>query len=150
MTTHMNTNTRAQPPWQVMFWDVRLDKLMKKGNKRVEEADLVWKPMHVVHLLSSAGAWGAFMSSVRVCAGLEWSLASAWHQSCIFTKPATSQNTATQLSTFAPNMQATTLLAAASALIRTAWTAPTSLLVVWRGSCWRGTSTDHRATTTQV
>lgn len=40
---------------QVMFWDVRLDKLMKKGNKRVDEADVVWKPMHVVHLLSAAG-----------------------------------------------------------------------------------------------
>jgi hypothetical protein len=40
---------------QVMFWDVRLDKLLKKGNKRVDETDVVWKPMHVVHVLSVAG-----------------------------------------------------------------------------------------------
>jgi hypothetical protein len=39
-----------------MFWDVRLDKLLKKGNKRMDETDIVWKPMHVVHLLSLAGA----------------------------------------------------------------------------------------------
>lgn len=43
-----------------MFWDVRLDKLLKKGNKRVDEADVVWKPMHVVHLLSVAGELGGF------------------------------------------------------------------------------------------
>lgn len=43
---------------QVMFWDVRLDKLLKKGNKRVDEADIVWRPMHVVHLLSLAGERG--------------------------------------------------------------------------------------------
>jgi hypothetical protein len=40
---------------QVMFWDMRPDKLMKKGNKRVDEVDVVWKPVHVVHLLSAAG-----------------------------------------------------------------------------------------------
>lgn len=48
---------------QIMFWDVRLDKLLKKGNKRVDETEVVWKPMHVVHLLSVAGGWGW-----RVCA----------------------------------------------------------------------------------
>jgi hypothetical protein len=40
-----------------MFWDVRLDKLLKKG-KRVDETEVVWKPMHVVHLLSVAGGVG--------------------------------------------------------------------------------------------
>lgn len=42
-----------------MFWDVRLDKLLKKGNKRVDETEVVWKPMHVVHLLSVAGGCGS-------------------------------------------------------------------------------------------
>jgi hypothetical protein len=37
-----------------MFWDVRIDKLLKKGNKRMDDTELVWKPMHVVHLLSVA------------------------------------------------------------------------------------------------
>lgn len=40
---------------QVLFWDVRVDKLLKKGNKRMDDAELVWKPMHSVHLLSVAG-----------------------------------------------------------------------------------------------
>lgn len=40
---------------QIMFWDVRLEKLLKKGNTRLDETEVVWKPMHVVHLLSVAG-----------------------------------------------------------------------------------------------
>jgi hypothetical protein len=43
---------------QVLFWDVRVDKLLKKGNKRMDDAELVWKPMHSVHLLSVAGEGG--------------------------------------------------------------------------------------------
>eukprot|EP00775_Hariotina_reticulata_P012026 gene12026-12171_t len=39
---------------KVMFWDVRIDKLLKRGNKRMDDTELVWKPMHVVHLLSVA------------------------------------------------------------------------------------------------
>lgn len=40
---------------QVLFWDVRVDKLLKKGNKRMDETELVWRPMHTVHLLSVQG-----------------------------------------------------------------------------------------------
>jgi hypothetical protein len=43
---------------KVLFWDVRVDKLVKKGTKRVDTDDLVWRPMHVVHLLSSQGEGG--------------------------------------------------------------------------------------------
>ncbi|WIA14707.1 hypothetical protein OEZ85_003200 [Tetradesmus obliquus] len=43
------------PDGKVLFWDVRVDKLLKKGNKRMDDAELVWKPMHSVHLLSVAG-----------------------------------------------------------------------------------------------
>ncbi|KAF6260876.1 WD40-repeat-containing domain protein [Scenedesmus sp. NREL 46B-D3] len=43
------------PDGKVLFWDVRVDKLLKKGSKRVDDAELVWKPMHSVHLLSVAG-----------------------------------------------------------------------------------------------
>lgn len=47
-------NLSAYVP-QVLFWDVRVDKLLKKGNKRMDETELVWRPMHTVHLLSVAG-----------------------------------------------------------------------------------------------
>jgi hypothetical protein len=47
-------------------------------------------------------------------------------------------------------LQATTSRAAASALIRTAWIAATSLLAPWRESCWRDTSTGHQGMRTQV
>jgi hypothetical protein len=50
---------------QVMFWDVRLDRLAKKGagpGKRsagaADDLELVWRPLHVVHLLSVAGGVG--------------------------------------------------------------------------------------------
>jgi hypothetical protein len=56
---------------QVLFWDVRVDKLLKKGNKRMDDAELVWKPMHSVHLLSVAGESGdtgdAAGASVACC-----------------------------------------------------------------------------------
>lgn len=55
---------------QVMFWDVRLDKLLKNGNKRVDEADIVWKPMHVVHLLSLAGERGGHLLLSAVLSAL--------------------------------------------------------------------------------
>jgi hypothetical protein len=38
-----------------MLWDVRVEKLLKRGGRRVDEADVVWRPMHVVHLLSLQG-----------------------------------------------------------------------------------------------
>jgi hypothetical protein len=57
---------------KVLFWDVRVDKLVKKGTKRVDAEDLVWRPMHVVHLLSSQGessvcVWGR---GLYACGGL--------------------------------------------------------------------------------
>lgn len=59
-----NNNSTDPDVRQVMFWDVRLDKLLKKGNKRVDETDVVWKPMHVVHVLSVAGEQPG---SLRTC-----------------------------------------------------------------------------------
>jgi hypothetical protein len=38
-----------------MFWDVRVEKLLKKGAKKLDESELVWRPMHVVNLLSLQG-----------------------------------------------------------------------------------------------
>ena len=40
-----------------MFWDVRVEKLLKKGAKKMDESELVWRPMHVVHLLSLQGRY---------------------------------------------------------------------------------------------
>ncbi|KAF8061413.1 bifunctional 3-dehydroquinate dehydratase/shikimate dehydrogenase [Scenedesmus sp. PABB004] len=44
---------------KVLFWDARVDKLIKRGTKRADDAtavaELVWRPMHAVHLLSAAG-----------------------------------------------------------------------------------------------
>lgn len=48
-----------------MFWDLRIEKLLKKGNKRLDDSELVWRPMHVVHLLSMAGA---FAFAIHACA----------------------------------------------------------------------------------
>lgn len=39
---------------KVMFWDMRLEKLLKKGRK-VDDLDLVWKPTHCVPLISVQG-----------------------------------------------------------------------------------------------
>lgn len=43
---------------QVLFWDVRVEKLLKKGKKADELLDLVWKPIHSVHLISLIGGRG--------------------------------------------------------------------------------------------
>ncbi|PNW72384.1 hypothetical protein CHLRE_16g674515v5 [Chlamydomonas reinhardtii] len=40
---------------KVLFWDVRVEKLLKKGKKADELLDLVWKPIHSVHLISLIG-----------------------------------------------------------------------------------------------
>ncbi|KXZ55747.1 hypothetical protein GPECTOR_2g1297 [Gonium pectorale] len=40
---------------RVLFWDVRVEKLLKKGKKTDELLDLVWKPIHSVHLISLIG-----------------------------------------------------------------------------------------------
>lgn len=41
---------------QVNFWDVRVDRLMKKGRKAEDSLDLIWKPTHFVHIISLIGA----------------------------------------------------------------------------------------------
>jgi hypothetical protein len=38
-----------------MLWDARVEKLLKRGGRRVDEAEVAWKPMHVVHLLNIHG-----------------------------------------------------------------------------------------------
>ncbi|GIL86238.1 hypothetical protein Vretimale_13768 [Volvox reticuliferus] len=40
---------------KVLFWDVRVEKLLKKGKKADDLLDLVWKPIHSVHLISLIG-----------------------------------------------------------------------------------------------
>ncbi|MEW5301410.1 MAG: hypothetical protein WDW36_004270 [Sanguina aurantia] len=41
---------------KIYFWDVRVDRLMKKGRKGGDDpADMVWKPTHSVHLISLLG-----------------------------------------------------------------------------------------------
>lgn len=40
---------------KVMFWDVRVERLLKKGKKADDVLDLVWKPIHSVHLISLIG-----------------------------------------------------------------------------------------------
>jgi len=41
---------------KVNFWDIRVERLMKKGRKADADAlDLVWKPIHSVHLISLLG-----------------------------------------------------------------------------------------------
>lgn len=40
---------------QVNFWDIRVEKLMKKGRKADDALDLIWKPIHSVHLISLLG-----------------------------------------------------------------------------------------------
>lgn len=61
-----------------MFWDVRLEKLLKKGTKKVDETDVVWKPMHVVHLLSVAGGLQVVL---RQCHCHYWRQSLPWHGS---------------------------------------------------------------------
>jgi hypothetical protein len=53
-----------------MFWDVRVEKLAKRaGGRRVDEADVVWRPMHVVHLLNLQGEVGG---GGGLCLGCGW------------------------------------------------------------------------------
>lgn len=40
---------------KINFWDIRVDRLMKKGRKAEDALDLVWKPTHSVHLISLIG-----------------------------------------------------------------------------------------------
>ncbi|GAX83067.1 hypothetical protein CEUSTIGMA_g10493.t1 [Chlamydomonas eustigma] len=40
---------------KVNFWDIRVDRLMKKGRKAADDSDLVWKPVHTVALVSLLG-----------------------------------------------------------------------------------------------
>lgn len=40
---------------RVLFWDARVERLLKKGKKADEVLDLVWKPIHAVHLISLIG-----------------------------------------------------------------------------------------------
>lgn len=56
------------PRPQVLFWDVRVERLLKKGNKRAadELLDLVWKPTHAVHLISLIGGWAGGQPGGRV------------------------------------------------------------------------------------
>eukprot|EP00798_Chlamydomonas_sp_ICE-L_P031615 gene31615-6811_t len=37
---------------KVNFWDIRMEKLMKKGRKAEDPLDMAWKPTHSVHLIS--------------------------------------------------------------------------------------------------
>jgi len=41
-----------------MFWDAQVEKLLKRGGRRVDEAEVAWRPVHVVHLLNLQGAFG--------------------------------------------------------------------------------------------
>lgn len=53
---------------KIMFWDVRIEKLMKKGSRKVEDFELLWRPIHSVHLLSLQGlcvgreGWGSVLT----------------------------------------------------------------------------------------
>eukprot|EP00201_Polytomella_parva_P016255 CAMPEP_0175053992 /NCGR_PEP_ID=MMETSP0052_2-20121109/9244_1 /TAXON_ID=51329 ORGANISM="Polytomella parva, Strain SAG 63-3" /NCGR_SAMPLE_ID=MMETSP0052_2 /ASSEMBLY_ACC=CAM_ASM_000194 /LENGTH=254 /DNA_ID=CAMNT_0016318611 /DNA_START=324 /DNA_END=1085 /DNA_ORIENTATION=+ len=40
---------------KVLFWDVRVERLLKRGRRHEELADLVWKPTHMIHLVSLIG-----------------------------------------------------------------------------------------------
>ncbi|KAG1670681.1 hypothetical protein FOA52_010956 [Chlamydomonas sp. UWO 241] len=40
---------------KVNFWDIRMEKLFKKGRNKGGEEDLVWKPTHSVHMVSLLG-----------------------------------------------------------------------------------------------
>lgn len=76
-----NNNSTDPDVRQVMFWDVRLDKLLKKGNKRVDETDVVWKPMHVVHVLSVAGEPGCLLYgtlATALCTGITATTQPIW------------------------------------------------------------------------
>ena len=43
---------------QVNFWDIRVDRLMKKGRKPdADMSDLIWRPSHSVLLVSLLGEW---------------------------------------------------------------------------------------------
>ena len=42
---------------QIDFWDIRVEKLMKKGRRQDDSLDLVWKPLHSVHLISLLGQY---------------------------------------------------------------------------------------------
>ena len=54
---------------QVNFWDIRVDRLMKKGRKPdADMSDLIWRPSHSVPLVSLLGERG-----VRKC-GHMWGL----------------------------------------------------------------------------
>jgi len=49
---------------KVNFWDIRVDRLMKKGRKAEDSLDLVWKPTHSVHLISLIGM---DLGGMRMC-----------------------------------------------------------------------------------
>jgi len=40
---------------KVNFWDIRMDKLIKKGRNKGGDDDLVWKPCHSLHIVSLLG-----------------------------------------------------------------------------------------------
>ncbi|KAJ9521934.1 hypothetical protein QJQ45_024810, partial [Haematococcus lacustris] len=40
---------------KVNIWDIRVDRLLKKGRKAEDLLDLVWKPLHCVHVISLIG-----------------------------------------------------------------------------------------------
>eukprot|EP00199_Chlamydomonas_sp_CCMP681_P000882 CAMPEP_0119110888 /NCGR_PEP_ID=MMETSP1180-20130426/32687_1 /TAXON_ID=3052 ORGANISM="Chlamydomonas cf sp, Strain CCMP681" /NCGR_SAMPLE_ID=MMETSP1180 /ASSEMBLY_ACC=CAM_ASM_000741 /LENGTH=447 /DNA_ID=CAMNT_0007097533 /DNA_START=21 /DNA_END=1364 /DNA_ORIENTATION=- len=40
---------------KVYFWDMRMDRLIKKGRKVDDALDIVWKPTHAVHAISLIG-----------------------------------------------------------------------------------------------
>ena len=62
------------PPPQVNFWDIRVDRLMKKGRKTAEADlfDLVWKPTHSVPLVSLQGAEGGGPCPDRIYVDGRW------------------------------------------------------------------------------
>jgi hypothetical protein len=40
---------------RVLFWDSRLERLLRKGRKAEDAATVVWRPSHSMHLLSGQG-----------------------------------------------------------------------------------------------
>jgi len=59
------THTHAT---QVNFWDVRVDRLMKKGRKAEDSLELLWKPTHSLHIISLIGVCVCVF--VCVCVGM--------------------------------------------------------------------------------
>jgi len=59
---------------QVNFWDVRVNRLMKKGRKAEDSLELVWKPTHSVHIISLIGGSSPDLCTPRAHAPLPFVL----------------------------------------------------------------------------